>query len=136
MAPDKVNLASLGNVVHPACDPFPTTRFSQSVWGEAADTPHAAPSDLDARFAPLNRHLLLGRKLALARGPLHAGWENGGECCPCPGWTGSPTAPCGETSCDVLSGPAFARAAAVDTIETLGQARNVLGRNTFAGIGN
>jgi diadenosine tetraphosphate (Ap4A) HIT family hydrolase len=57
MAPDKVNLASLGNVVphlhwhvipRYADDPH----FPNAVWGvRKRDTPHAAPADLDHRLA-------------------------------------------------------------------------------------
>ena len=65
MAPDKVNLASLGNVVphlhwhvipRYADDPH----FPNPVWGEKKrDTPHAATGDLDARLADA-LHSLLG----------------------------------------------------------------------------
>ncbi|MEW5966316.1 MAG: HIT family protein [Pseudomonadota bacterium] len=57
MAPDKVNLASLGNVVPHlhwhviprfAGDPY----FPNAVWGERMrPTPHPAPADLAARLA-------------------------------------------------------------------------------------
>ncbi|WP_296754751.1 HIT family protein [Thiobacillus sp.] len=64
MAPDKVNLASLGNVVphlhwhvipRYADDPH----FPDPVWGgRKRDTPHAAPAGLDAQLtAALSRRL-------------------------------------------------------------------------------
>jgi len=62
--PDKVNLASLGNVVpHLHWHVIPRftddPHFPNPVWGaRQRDTPHAAPSDLDARLrAALNRQL-------------------------------------------------------------------------------
>jgi len=68
MAPDKINLASLGNVVphlhwhvipRYADDPH----FPNPVWGEKKrDTPHAATGDLDALLAGA-----LSRRLARAR---------------------------------------------------------------------
>ncbi len=57
MAPDKVNLASLGNVVpHLHWHVIPRfaddPHFPNPVWGERKrDAPHAAPDDLDARLA-------------------------------------------------------------------------------------
>jgi diadenosine tetraphosphate (Ap4A) HIT family hydrolase len=54
MAPDKINLASLGNVVpHLHWHVIPRftddPHFPNPVWGmRQRDTPHAAPSDLDA----------------------------------------------------------------------------------------
>lgn len=57
MAPDKVNLASLGNVVpHLHWHVIPRftddPHFPNPVWGERKrDTPHAAPTDLAARLA-------------------------------------------------------------------------------------
>lgn len=64
LAPDKINLASLGNVVphlhwhvipRYADDPH----FPNPVWGtRRRDTPHAAPADVDARLAAvLSRRL-------------------------------------------------------------------------------
>jgi len=56
MAPDKVNLASLGNVVpHLHWHVIPRfaddPHFPNPVWGiKQRDTPHAAPGDLDARL--------------------------------------------------------------------------------------
>jgi len=64
MAPDKVNLASLGNVVpHLHWHVIPRfaddPHFPNPVWGaKQRDTPHAAPPDLDARLsAALSRQL-------------------------------------------------------------------------------
>ena len=64
MAPDKVNLASLGNVVpHLHWHVIPRfandPHFPNPVWGEKKrDTPRAAPADLDAQLAAaLNRRL-------------------------------------------------------------------------------
>lgn len=57
IAPDKVNLASLGNVVpHLHWHVIPRfaddPHFPNPVWGERKrDAPHAAPDDLDARLA-------------------------------------------------------------------------------------
>ena len=64
MAPDKVNLASLGNVV-PHLHWHVIPRFSDDphfpnpVWGaKLHDAPHAAPADLDTQLAAaLNRRL-------------------------------------------------------------------------------
>jgi diadenosine tetraphosphate (Ap4A) HIT family hydrolase len=64
MAPDKVNLASLGNVVpHLHWHVIPRfaddPHFPNPVWGERKrDTPHAAPADLDARLAAALSRLL------------------------------------------------------------------------------
>ena len=64
MAPDKVNLASLGNVVpHLHWHVIPRfhddPHFPNPVWGiKQRDTPHAAPENLDARLtAELSRRL-------------------------------------------------------------------------------
>jgi diadenosine tetraphosphate (Ap4A) HIT family hydrolase len=64
MAPDKVNLASLGNVVpHLHWHVIPRfvddPHFPNPVWGERKRvTPHAAPSDVDAQLtAALSRWL-------------------------------------------------------------------------------
>ena len=64
MRPDKVNLASLGNVVpHLHWHVIPRfaddPHFPNPVWGERKrDTPHAAPDDLDGLLrAALNRRL-------------------------------------------------------------------------------
>ena len=68
MAPDKVNLASLGNVVpHLHWHVIPRfaddPHFPNPVWGERKRTaPHAAPVDLDAQLAAV-----LNRRLARAR---------------------------------------------------------------------
>jgi len=57
MAPDKVNLASLGNVVpHLHWHVIPRfaddPHFPNPVWGaKLRDTPHAAPANLDAQLA-------------------------------------------------------------------------------------
>ena len=57
MAPDKVNLASLGNVVpHLHWHVIPRfaddPHFPNPVWGsKLRDTPHAAPPDLAARLS-------------------------------------------------------------------------------------
>lgn len=65
MAPDKVNLASLGNVVpHLHWHVIPRftddPHFPNPVWGiRQRDTPHAAPPDLDTRLAAaLSRRLV------------------------------------------------------------------------------
>jgi len=65
MAPDKINLASLGNVVpHLHWHVIPRfaddPHFPNPVWGERKrTTPHAAPSDLDAQLAAaLSRRLV------------------------------------------------------------------------------
>ena len=65
MAPDKINLASLGNVVpHLHWHVIPRfaddPHFPNPVWGaKLRDKPHAAPSDLDAQLAAtLNRRLV------------------------------------------------------------------------------
>jgi diadenosine tetraphosphate (Ap4A) HIT family hydrolase len=56
MAPDKINLASLGNLVpHLHWHVIPRftddPHFPNPVWGaRQRDTPHAAPPDLDARL--------------------------------------------------------------------------------------
>jgi diadenosine tetraphosphate (Ap4A) HIT family hydrolase len=69
MQPDKVNLASLGNVVpHLHWHVIPRfaddPHFPNPVWGERKrDTPHAAPASLDARLAAS-----LTRRLSPARG--------------------------------------------------------------------
>jgi diadenosine tetraphosphate (Ap4A) HIT family hydrolase len=62
MAPDKINLASLGNLVpHLHWHVIPRftddPHFPNPVWGaRQRDTPHAAPPDLDARLtAALHR---------------------------------------------------------------------------------
>ena len=64
MAPGKINLASLGNVVpHLHWHVIPRfaedPHFPNPVWGSRLrDTPHAAPADLDALLrASLNRQL-------------------------------------------------------------------------------
>jgi diadenosine tetraphosphate (Ap4A) HIT family hydrolase len=64
MAPDKINLASLGNVVpHLHWHVIPRfaddPHFPNPVWGaRLRDTPHAAPSGLDAQLAAaLSRRL-------------------------------------------------------------------------------
>ena len=64
MAPDKVNLASLGNVVpHLHWHVIPRfagdPHFPNAVWGERKrQAPHPAPADLDARLAAsLSRRL-------------------------------------------------------------------------------
>ena len=64
MAPDKINLASLGNVVpHLHWHVIPRfaddPHFPNPVWGaRRRSTPHAAPADLDAQLAAvLNRRL-------------------------------------------------------------------------------
>ena len=64
MSPDKINLASLGNVVpHLHWHVIPRfaddPHFPNPVWGERKrDTPHAAPPDLDALLsAALNQQL-------------------------------------------------------------------------------
>ena len=68
MAPDKINLASLGNVVpHLHWHVIPRfaddPQFPNPVWGtRQRDTPHAAPPDLEARLAAV-----LSRRLARAR---------------------------------------------------------------------
>ena len=65
MRPDKVNLASLGNVVpHLHWHVIPRfaddPHFPNPVWGERKrDTPHAAPADLDAQLTAA-LHALLG----------------------------------------------------------------------------
>ncbi len=57
MRPDKINLASLGNVVpHLHWHVIPRfaddPHFPNPVWGaKLRDTPHTAPADLDARLA-------------------------------------------------------------------------------------
>lgn len=57
MAPDKINLASLGNVVpHLHWHVIPRFRddphFPNPVWGaRQRDAPHAAPPDMDAQLA-------------------------------------------------------------------------------------
>jgi diadenosine tetraphosphate (Ap4A) HIT family hydrolase len=67
MAPDKVNLASLGNVVpHLHWHVIPRfaddPHFPNPVWGERkTDTPHAAPADLDAQLAAALHPLGVGR---------------------------------------------------------------------------
>lgn len=65
MAPDKVNLASLGNVVpHLHWHVIPRftddPHFPNPVWGaRQRDTPHAVPPDLDERLAAaLTRRLV------------------------------------------------------------------------------
>ena len=69
MQPDKVNLASLGNVVpHLHWHVIPRFRddphFPNPVWGERKrDTPHPAPPDLDAQLTGA-----LSRQLARVRG--------------------------------------------------------------------
>jgi len=68
MAPDKVNLAALGNVVpHLPWHVIPRfaddPHFPNAVWGERKrQAPHPAPADLDARLAAS-----LSRWLARAR---------------------------------------------------------------------
>jgi diadenosine tetraphosphate (Ap4A) HIT family hydrolase len=68
MAPDKVNLASLGNVVpHLHWHVIPRfaddPHFPNPVWGERKrDMPHPAPADLGARLAAA-----LSRRLGPAR---------------------------------------------------------------------
>ena len=64
MTPDKINLASLGNVVpHLHWHVIPRfhddPHFPNPVWGiKQRDTPHAAPVDLDAQLsAELSRRL-------------------------------------------------------------------------------
>jgi diadenosine tetraphosphate (Ap4A) HIT family hydrolase len=65
MAPDKINLASLGNVVpHLHWHVIPRfaddPHFPNPVWGQRLrNTPHAAPSDLNAQLAAA-LHSLLG----------------------------------------------------------------------------
>ena len=65
MAPDKVNLASLGNVVpHLHWHVIPRfaddPHFPNPVWGaRLRDAPHAAPADLDALLRDA-LHSLLG----------------------------------------------------------------------------
>jgi diadenosine tetraphosphate (Ap4A) HIT family hydrolase len=67
MAPDKVNLASLGNVVpHLHWHVIPRfaddPHFPNPVWGEKRrDTPHAAPPDLDAQLVAALASLGLDR---------------------------------------------------------------------------
>jgi diadenosine tetraphosphate (Ap4A) HIT family hydrolase len=64
MAPDKVNLASLGNVVpHLHWHVIPRfaddPHFPNPVWGKRKrETPHAAPADLDAPLAAALSRLL------------------------------------------------------------------------------
>jgi diadenosine tetraphosphate (Ap4A) HIT family hydrolase len=64
MAPDKVNLASLGNVVpHLHWHVIPRfgddPHFPNPVWGEKRrETPHAAPTDLEAQLAAALESLL------------------------------------------------------------------------------
>jgi diadenosine tetraphosphate (Ap4A) HIT family hydrolase len=65
MAPDKINLASLGNVV-PHLHWHVIPRFSDDphfpnpVWGaKQRNTPHAAPGNLDARLADTLSRLLV-----------------------------------------------------------------------------
>jgi diadenosine tetraphosphate (Ap4A) HIT family hydrolase len=64
MAPDKVNLASLGNVVpHLHWHVIPRfgddPHFPNPVWGEKQrETPHAAPTDLEAQLAAALESLL------------------------------------------------------------------------------
>jgi diadenosine tetraphosphate (Ap4A) HIT family hydrolase len=69
LAPDKVNLASLGNVVpHLHWHVIPRftddPHFPNPVWGERKrDTPHAAPANLDTQLAAaLNRRLARARE--------------------------------------------------------------------------
>jgi diadenosine tetraphosphate (Ap4A) HIT family hydrolase len=68
MAPDKINLASLGNVVpHLHWHVIPRfvedPHFPNPVWGaRLRDTPHGAPADLDAQLVAV-----LTRRLARAR---------------------------------------------------------------------
>jgi diadenosine tetraphosphate (Ap4A) HIT family hydrolase len=64
MAPDKINLASLGNVVpHLHWHVIPRfaddPHFPNPVWGvRQGSTPHAVPADVDAQLAAsLNRQL-------------------------------------------------------------------------------
>jgi len=65
LAPDKLNLASLGNVVpHLHWHVIPRfaddPHFPNPVWGERKrDLPHAAPADLDVRLSAA-LHSLLG----------------------------------------------------------------------------
>ena len=65
MSPDKINLASLGNVVpHLHWHVIPRfaddPHFPNPVWGERKrNTPHAAPADLDAQLTAA-LHALLG----------------------------------------------------------------------------
>ncbi len=67
MAPDKVNLASLGNVVpHLHWHVIPRfaddPHFPDPVWGaRRRDTPHGAPADLDALLAAALHPLETGR---------------------------------------------------------------------------
>ncbi|MBW8329281.1 MAG: HIT family protein [Thiobacillus sp.] len=70
MAPDKINLASLGNVVpHLHWHVIPRfaddPHFPNPVWGvKQRGTPHAASSDLDAQLAvELNRQLARAREM-------------------------------------------------------------------------
>ena len=69
MAPDKINLASLGNVVpHLHWHVIPRfvddPHFPNPVWGaKLGDTPHRAPANLDAQLTEA-----LSRRLAPARG--------------------------------------------------------------------
>lgn len=64
MAPDKVNLASLGNVVphlhwHVIARFADDPHFPNPVWGERRrQSPHAAPADLAAQLAAALRSLL------------------------------------------------------------------------------
>ena len=68
MAPDKINLASLGNVVpHLHWHVIPRfaddPHFPNPVWGDKKrDTPHAAAKDIDAQLAAA-----LSRRLGRAR---------------------------------------------------------------------
>jgi diadenosine tetraphosphate (Ap4A) HIT family hydrolase len=68
MAPDKINLASLGNVVpHLHWHVIPRfaddPHFPNPVWGaRQGSTPHAAPADVDAQLAAS-----LSRRLARVR---------------------------------------------------------------------
>jgi diadenosine tetraphosphate (Ap4A) HIT family hydrolase len=72
MAPDKVNLASLGNVVpHLHWHVIPRfaddPHFPNPVWGEKnRQAPHAAPPDLDAQLT-VALHSLLGQAVVLRR---------------------------------------------------------------------
>jgi len=69
MTPDKINLASLGNVVpHLHWHVIPRfaddPHFPNPVWGERKrPAPHAAPADLEAQLVTA-----LSRRLARARG--------------------------------------------------------------------